>query len=41
MNAQFQAAARYAKQIPKMKERNKSEGVRRLMAKIKGAIGRA
>lgn len=38
MNAQFQAAHRYAKLIPKMKERNRRTGVLMLLAKIKAAI---
>lgn len=38
MSPAFQAAQRYAKQIPKMKQRNRKEGVRRLLAKIKAAL---
>lgn len=39
MNSQFKSAERYARTIPLMKPRNRREGVRRLLAKIKAAIG--
>lgn len=38
MNDAFRAATRYAKQIPKMKPRNRREGVMRLLAKLKAAL---
>lgn len=38
MNTQFTEAIRYARLIPLMKERNRREGIRRLLAKIKAAI---
>lgn len=38
MNQQFIAAKRYAMTIPKMKPKNRREGVKRLLAKIKAAI---
>lgn len=38
MNSRFVAAKRYAKAIPKMQPRNRKEGVRRLLQKIKAAL---
>lgn len=38
MNDKFKAAVRYARQIPKMKQRNRKEGVRRLLQKLKAAL---
>jgi hypothetical protein len=38
MNAKFQAAHRYAKLIPKMKQRNRRTAVKMLLGKIKAAL---
>lgn len=39
VNQQFVAAKKYADLIPKMKPASRREGVRRLLMKIKAAIG--